>query len=64
MLTWQSHASLSRAARGIHGCAASGAPTILQQTLYADEPAATRRAHRALDPYGVVVDNVKVSVFE
>src|SRR5688572_10615959 len=32
MLTCQRHASLSRAARGIHGCTTSGAPTILQQT--------------------------------
>ena len=30
-LTWQSHASLSRAARGIHGCTTSAGPTILQQ---------------------------------
>src|SRR3954452_5239744 len=37
MLTWQSHASPSRAARGIHGCTTSGAPTILGRTLGAGE---------------------------
>src|SRR3954452_3964174 len=31
MLTWQSHPSLSRAARGIHGCIATVGPTILRQ---------------------------------
>src|SRR3954447_12953171 len=35
MLTWQSHASRSRAARGIHGCTTSGAPTIFGRTLKA-----------------------------
>src|SRR3954471_17608355 len=33
MLTWQSHASLSRPARGIHGCTTSVGPTMLQRTL-------------------------------
>src|SRR5687767_2485459 len=32
MLTCQRHASLSRAARCIHGCTTSDAPTILQRT--------------------------------
>src|SRR3954464_15257276 len=31
-LTCQRHASLSRAARGIHGCTTSVGPTILQRT--------------------------------
>src|SRR3954469_2450078 len=35
ILTWQSHASRSRAARGIHGCTTSGAPTIFGRTLKA-----------------------------
>jgi S1-C subfamily serine protease len=33
MLTWQSHAARSRAARGIHGCTTSGAPTVFGRTL-------------------------------
>jgi len=33
MLTWQSHASLSPAARGIRGCTTSAASTILDEPL-------------------------------
>src|SRR4051812_19467445 len=43
MLTWQSHASRSRAARGIHGCTTSGAPTILGRTPYAARRTSGRR---------------------
>src|SRR4051794_41191343 len=41
MLTWQSHASPSRAARVIHGCTTSIGPTILERTP--ERPAVGRR---------------------
>ena len=57
LLTWQSHASRARAARGTGGCTTSGAPTMHQQTLVGghriverDQPAAVglaARDHRA-----------------
>src|SRR3954449_1506963 len=48
MLTWQSHAALSRAARGIHGCTTSGAPIIFGRTPRPRVPAhGVRRRHAA-----------------